>query len=162
MPAGADGNLKIGSNDIDALNFGTGEVIAVYRGALEVWKDSGIVGMYFGNNSVNTALFYNLDRTRDSSKDISLGTGDWLSALALEDGMYFVDDTLNRARFYNLDRTRDSTRDINLGTGTWEASLSLEDGMYFVQDDVDTARFYNLDRTRDSSRDISLEVNTFF
>ena len=37
MPAGSDGNLKIGSNDIDALQFGNGEVDAVYFGDKQVW-----------------------------------------------------------------------------------------------------------------------------
>ena len=44
MPAGRDGNLKLGSNDIDALNFGTGEVTDVYLGDKHVWtRDSSLI-----------------------------------------------------------------------------------------------------------------------
>ena len=35
--------------------------------------------MYFINNTTNTAQFYNLDRTRDATRDITLVSGalDW-------------------------------------------------------------------------------------
>ena len=81
--------------------------------------------MYFINDTTDTARFYNLDRTRDATRDIALGTGVWDGGLGLSDGMYFIDDTTDTARFYNLDRTRDATRDITLGTGNWLGGLGL-------------------------------------
>lgn len=37
MPAGADGDLKIGNNDIDAIYWGGSRVDAVYIGNKQVW-----------------------------------------------------------------------------------------------------------------------------
>ena len=48
MPAGADGNLKIGENDIDKIYIGDREVDAVYLGSNQVWV--------FGNAPVWSAI----------------------------------------------------------------------------------------------------------
>ena len=82
-------------------------------------------GMYFFDNRIEAALFYNFDGTRDSPRDIGLGTFSWLSALGLEDGMYFVRNDDNIAYFYNFDETADSDRNISLGTGSWRFATAV-------------------------------------
>ena len=79
------------------------------------------------------AIFYNLDRTRDSTRDINLGRGIGGAGSGLSDGFYVINDTDNRATFYNLDRTRNSRRDINLGSGAWEGGIDLSDGFYIIE-----------------------------
>ena len=80
-------------------------------------------GFYVINDTDNRATFYNLDRTRNSRRDINLGSGVWEGGIDLSDGFYIIDRNNRIATFYNLDRSRDSARDIDLGTGQWSGGF---------------------------------------
>ena len=62
MPTGSDGNLKIGSNDIDKVNFGTGDASAVYLGSNQVWIFGTIpVWSSISNQTINFNTNFSLD-----------------------------------------------------------------------------------------------------
>ena len=81
MPAGSDGNLKLGSNDIDALNFGTGEVQAVYLGSNQIWRLSTVLTITVDNSSVLiqeivTATFtFDVPVTGFTAADVTISGG---------------------------------------------------------------------------------------
>ena len=139
-----DGNVSASYN----IELGSG----FWRGGVTLSD-----GFYIIRTNPHATIFYNLDRTRDSNRDISLEPGViWEGGFSLSDGFYIVSRTTNTARFYNLNRTRDTDRDIDLGDGSWTGGIGLTDGFYIIDNLLDTVRFYNLNRTRDSNRDIYL------
>ena len=95
---------------------------------------------------------------RDSSKDISLGTGGWDGAVSDGTTIWFVNDVTGTALAYVAStRARDSSKDISLGTGDLEGAVSDGTTIWFVNNSTDTALAYVAStRARDSSKDISL------
>ena len=96
---------------------------------------------------------------RDSTLDISLGTGSWGGGCSDGTTLWFVDDTVNWARAYvAATRARDSAKDIDFeGSGAWNGGLSDGTTLWFVDDAINEARAYvAATRARDSAKDIAL------
>ena len=110
------------------------------------------------NGRVHIETDFRPARTRDSAKDISLGTGDWTGGVSDGTTLWFVNSSSNQARAYNAStRARDSSKDISLATGSWTGGVSDGTTLWFVFGNSDQARAYNAStRARDSAKDISL------
>ena len=75
---------------------------------------------------------------RDSSLDISLGTGAGAGGASDGTTLWFVDNSIRAtvARAYvAATRARDSAKDISLGTGFWQGGLStaLRSGSWMIR-----------------------------
>ena len=73
--------------------------------------------IWIAHTSGNTAQAYNSTTgARESSKDITIGRGDWEGGVYLNNTLYFIDNNTRYARAYNATtRARESSKDINLG-----------------------------------------------
>ena len=83
-------------------------------------------------------------QARDSSKDISLGTGSWRGGVSDGTTLWFVENDNSIAIAYNAStQARDSSKDISLGTGSWNGGLSDGTTLWFVEDDNNNAVAYS-------------------
>lgn len=108
------------------------------------------------NRTNNKAEAYDIStKTRDTSKDITLGSGSWNAAITDGTTFWFLDNTTEFARAYNANtRARDSAKDISLGTGSWSAAVS--DGVTLWFQESSGARGYTAStRARDTTKDIT-------
>ena len=113
--------------------------------------------LYFINDTTNTAVAYDFDGTRQSTDDISLGTGSWQGGVASDDRLYFINDTTNTAVAYDFDGTRQSTDDISLGNGVWAGGTSANNRLYFINFQTPTSlTAYDFDGSRQSLSDITI------
>ena len=84
---------------------------------------------------------------RDSSKDISLGTGDWNASVSDGTTIWFVNNTGSSsvARAYNVaTRARDSAKDITFATNNRTVAAAAYDGtLVWLVDTSGQAKAYN-------------------
>ena len=128
-------------------------------------------GLYFLDDSTDAARFYDLQGSRQSDGDISLGAGRWRTCVNTKNGFYFAAEitsstSIETAVFYTHEGVRDATKDIRLGAQRWFGGFSIEDYVYFIYSPAanqpHTARAWNVDtRARTASRDISLGTYSF-
>ena len=70
---------------------------------------------------------------RDSSLDISLGSGDTVGGVSDGTTLWFIDRDDDEAQAYvAATRARDSAKDIDLGTGSWNGGVSDGTTLWFV------------------------------
>ena len=114
------------------------------------------------NDTTGSADAYNaLTRARESSKDISLGSGTWQGAVSDGTTLWFTQFANTTAVAYNASTgARDGAKDITLaGSRNEHRTGAAYDGttLWFVNDTDDTAYAYTAStRGRDSSKDIKL------
>ena len=95
---------------------------------------------------------------RDSSLDISLGSGAWSGGASDGTTLWFVDNTADEARAYvAATQARDSGKDIDLGTGAWQGGLSDGTTLWFVDTTGDDTRGLTWPRLK---REIQLRTST--
>ena len=96
-------------------------------------------------------------RVSDSSKDISLGAGNFYGAAIAGNTLWFLNNTTNTLVAYNATTlARTSARDISLGDFLWYGAASDGQTVWVLHDNSLLA--YNAStRARDSARDIDLE-----
>ena len=68
--------------------------------------------------------------TRNSGRDISLGTEIWQGGVSDGTTLWFVNTDTARA-YVAATGARDSGKDISLGTGTWQGGVSDYDTLWF-------------------------------
>ena len=134
MPAGADGNLKLGNNDIDALNFGSGEADAVYWGSNEVWKNEA-TRMYLVDDTNDRLRVINIDGTEDTTRTIDYApfTGSIQGAFEYNHHAYLIDRQNYHLRVYNIaSRTRQTSLEHSLQTDSWRGGFYYDGKAYLI------------------------------
>lgn len=131
MPDGTDGKIRLGTKTAppSKIFLGTKPVKKVYLGPDEVWKSSQ-PGLYFIDNNNNIARFYNTDRQADTSKNISLGSGNWTDANQFGDYIGFLNATDRKIYMYDLNGDRVSAEDHTLPAITDGADNKFYEGIF--------------------------------
>ena len=168
MPAGRDGNLKIGDSDIDALNFGTGEVTDVYLGDKHVWTNGSLLLCLQNNTANEIAILGYTNGVRNNRHDVPSSVLRTTHDFAW-DGESVL--SLNRSDnnvFGYTNGVRDSSKDISTSVlhsnsiSGWHLAWDGESVLIFdsthallpnVQDSISVYGFTN--GARDTSKDIS-------
>ena len=83
MPAGADGNLKLGDSDIDKLYLGDSEVDKVYYGADEVWTRIEEVFFLIDRSGTDRIRSFDVDFNEVTPITRNLGTINGLQARSM-------------------------------------------------------------------------------
>ena len=97
---------------------------------------------------------------RDSSKDISLGSGTWYGGFTDGTTAWVVYGQTNSLRAFVLSSgARDSSKDISLGNGTWRGGFTDGTTAWVSDNTTKVLRAFTLsDGTRDSSKDIVFTI----
>ena len=115
--------------------------------------------LWFVDDTPNKATAYTVStRARDTSKDVSLGSGIWTGGVTDGTTLWFINLTDKKAVAYIASTlARDSGSDISLGDGDWYGGPYTYGTLWFVDNKANKVATYTAStRARDASKDIDL------